>query len=161
MKDEKQMKQVKRQIQFLIVLAALTISAGCAGRLVSPVYGPVPEGSTNPPPVIGYVPNTNAIAIVNTSAQVGQLVPPPGNWLISGLATLFAVGVGAYARLKTNQATKGQDILNAVITGVEAAGKINPTSTAPVKFAIASHVAASGYGPEFDANVQNVARNTP
>jgi len=159
MKDEKQMKQVKQRIQFLTLLAVLTISAGCAGRLITPVYGPIPEGSTNPPPVIGYTANTNTLAVAGTVGQVGQIIPPPGNWIVGGLATLFTVGLGAYARLKTNQATKGVDLLNAVIAGVEAAGKINPTATAPVKASITTHVAAVGYGDEFNTTVQDVSRS--
>ena len=143
--------KIKHTLLSLFLLLAL---CGCAGRLLTPVYAPVPPGSTNAPVIVGYVPNTNAVGIAGTVGAVGQAVPPPGNWIIGGLATLFVTGLGAYAKIKTNQATNGQAILNAVIAGVEAAG----TASAPVKASIATHVAALGKGAEFNLQVQDVAR---
>jgi hypothetical protein len=142
-----------KKITIPMLLLALVCLFGCAGRLITPVYGPPVPGSTNPPVIIGYIPNTNAVNAAGTVGQVGQVVPPPGNWIISGLATLFAAGLGVFAKIKSDKANRGQTILNAVIAGVEAAGD----SSKAVKESISTHVAATGKTAEFDKNVQEVS----
>jgi hypothetical protein len=138
------------KIKLIVPMLFLTaILFGCAGRLLTPVYGPS-MGGTNPPVIVGWIPNTNAINSAGVVGKVGGVLPTPGNWILGGLSSLFVAGLGVYARIKSTQVNKGQAILNAVISGVEAAGD------ADVKKTIASHVAVTGHASEFDANVQSV-----
>ena len=141
-----------------MLAAVVMLAAGCAGRLVAPVYSVPPPGSTNPPVIVGYTPNTNAVAGIGTAGAVGGMLPPPLGTIVGGAASLLLAGLGAYARIKTNQVNKTQDILTAVITGVEAVGKFPGVS---VKETIATHVAAAGYSDEFDKTVQAVAKTVP
>jgi len=156
------MKTIKTTFIIGLAIASfvsiLTLS-GCTAvdhALLTPTVTPASTNAVTgvvTPAVTTYAPNPTVATVLTTGATYAPLAPAPWGWIASGALALATAGLGLYAKVRNGQLNDSQSIVQAVVSGVEAAG----TSAAPVKASIQNAAAAAGVQSLLDPIVQAVS----
>jgi hypothetical protein len=100
-----------------------------------------------------YTPNPAVAGALNAAAQI--TAPAPWGWIVGGITSLIAAGLGLVAKAKSGQLSTSQQIVRSVVAGVEAAGNDQ------TKQSIATIASASGIQHLLDPIVQAVSKQMP